>query len=223
MNTKDAYLIRNVFSWLRSNQPTKKLTQAQVDAANQAIENMGLEAYMDMIGFDYKTFNDRVQQTNTTAKVGFRDMSDNAYKLIMQFEGFRNKAYKDTAGIWTIGYGTIRYPNGVKVKAGDTCTKEQAEAWLRSDCKWVEATLDKYVRYSKITQNQFDALASFVYNVGAGAFASSTMLTLLNQGNIQSAASQFSRWVNSGGRRTQGLVNRRKEERALFLTKDSVK
>lgn len=86
----------------------------------------------------------------------------------------------------------------------------------QNDCKWVDACLDKCVKV-KVSQNQFDALASFVYNVGETAFVKSTMLVLLNQGNFTGAANQFDRWVFDNGKRIPGLVNRRSAEKKLFL------
>ena len=136
---------------------------------------------------------------------------------IRGFEGFRDKAYLDTGSVPTIGFGTIKYPNGQPVKMGDTCTRVQAEEWLKNDCKWVDACLDKYVKV-KVTQNQFDALASFVYNVGETAFVKSTMLAVLNQGNYIAAANQFDRWIFDNGKRINGLVNRRAAEKKLFLS-----
>lgn len=88
--------------------------------------------------------------------------------------------------------------------------------WLKNDCKWVDACLDKYVKVPT-TQNQFDALASLVYNIGETAFVKSTLLNLLNQSAYQKAADQFDRWVFDNGKKIQGLVNRRKKEKESFL------
>ena len=76
------------------------------------------------------------------------------------------------------------------VVKGDVCTQSETEQWLKNDCKWVDACLDKNIKVN-LNQNQFDALASFVYNIGETAFVKSTMLTLINQNNLTSAASQF--------------------------------
>lgn len=191
-----------VYSWLRA-MSGGKLTQAQVDAGDRIIGELGLSVFAQLIGF-------------TGGISGTYDISENGYAIIREFEGFRNKAYKDTGGVWTIGYGTIKYPNGISVKSGDTCTQKQAEEWLKSDCKWVDACLDKMIKVS-IRQNQFDALASFVYNIGETAFKNSTLLTLLNKGDYIGAANQLDRWVNDNGKRIQGLVNRRAKEKQLFL------
>ena len=183
------------------------LTENQVIAGDKIIATNGLNTFAQLIGFEIPTL----------SVTGYRDISEKGYAIIREFEGFKAEAYLDTGGVWTIGFGTIKYPNGQRVKKGDTCTREQAEQWLKNDCKWVDACLDKYVT-AKTTQNQFDALASFVYNIGETAFAKSTMLTLLNQNNFTAAANQFDRWVFDNGKRITGLANRRTKEKALFLS-----
>ena len=214
----DETLLKNIFSWLRANS-SGKLTQAQVDSANATIEKVGVETFAKAIGFDLNSYLERSIPKERNATSGYLDISERGFDLIKKFEGLKLKAYKDSAGIWTIGYGTIRYPNGKPVRQGDTCTQAQANEYMKHDCRWVEATLDKHIKNARLNQNQFDALASFVYNVGENAFAKSTMLSLINKNNLTSAASQFDRWVNAGGRRIQGLVNRRNSEKALFLSK----
>lgn len=198
--------IAQAYSWLRA-MSGGKLTDKQVIAGDKIIATNGLNTFAQLIGFEIPTL----------SVTGYRDISEKGYAIIREFEGFKAEAYLDTGGVWTIGFGTIKYPNGQRVKKGDTCTREQAEQWLKNDCKWVDACLDKYVT-AKITQNQFDALASFVYNIGETAFAKSTMLTLLNQNNFTAAANQFDRWVFDNGKRITGLANRRTKEKALFLS-----
>lgn len=136
--------------------------------------------------------------------------------LICEFEGKRLSAYDDGVGIWTIGFGTIKYPNGTRVKKGDTCTLEQAKEYMRHDLIEFEHTVNGSVKVS-LTQNQFDALVSLAYNIGSNAFKSSTLVKKLNAGDYQGAADQFNVWVNAGGKRMQGLVNRRAKEKELFL------
>jgi lysozyme len=139
--------------------------------------------------------------------------SDDGIALIQEFEGCVLRAYPDPASggdPWTIGYGHTR-----GVKPGDSCTREQAMAWLREDVGWAEAAVDADVRVP-LDQHQFDALVSFAYNLGAGALASSTLLKLLNGGNAVAAAQQFGRWVNGPNGPMPGLVRRRGAERALF-------
>ncbi|NAR87487.1 lysozyme [Acinetobacter haemolyticus] len=207
MSIDQSQQIAQAYSWLRA-MSGGKLTQSQVDAGDQIISKNGLETFASLINF----------KLDTTAVTGLRDISEKGYEIIREFEGFRSTAYRDTGGVWTIGFGTIRYPNGTKVKQGDTCTRGQAELWLKNDCLWVDACLDKYVKV-KVSQNQFDALASFVYNVGETQFIKSTMLSLINQNNLTAAANQFDRWIFDNGKRIQGLANRRAKEKALFLKK----
>jgi len=98
---------------------------------------------------------------------------------------------------------------------GDTITKERAEELLREDVKRFEGYVDRLVKVP-LTQGQYDALVSFVYNLGPGALERSTLLDQLNRGDYDSAAEQFGRWVFAGGKTLAGLVRRRAAERALF-------
>lgn len=135
--------------------------------------------------------------------------------LICGFEGLELKAYDDGVGVWTIGYGTTSI-NGVKVKKGDTCTTEQAKAYLAQDLKKFESAVNTAVKVP-LNQNQFDALVSLTYNIGSGAFKDSTLLKKLNAKDYKGAAAQFPRWNRGGGRVLNGLVKRRKIEMELFL------
>ncbi|WP_353164164.1 lysozyme [Acinetobacter guillouiae] len=140
--------------------------------------------------------------------------SANGINLICGFEGLELKAYDDGVGVWTIGYGTT-IVNGIKVKKGDICTVEQAKSYMAQDLKKFESAVDTSVKVT-ITQNQFDALVSLAYNIGTGAFKSSTLLKKLNAKDYKGAAAQFDRWNRAGGKVMQGLVNRRAKERKLF-------
>jgi len=136
--------------------------------------------------------------------------------LIKEFEGLRLNAYLDPVGIPTIGYGTIRYPDGSKVRMGDRITEAQAEDYLLDHVESsVVAKIDPLIQVP-LTENQYNALVSFVYNVGIGAFQRSTMLRKLNSGDYIGAAFEFPRWKLAGGKILAGLVRRRKAERALF-------
>ena len=135
--------------------------------------------------------------------------------LICSFEGLRLNAYDDGVGVWTIGFGTTIYPNGIKVKRGDTCTTEQAKAYMAHDLKKFESAVNSAVTLP-INQNQFDALVSLAYNIGTNAFKNSTLVKKLNTGDIRGAAAQFDVWNKGGGKVMQGLVNRRAVERKLF-------
>ncbi|MEG0487220.1 MAG: lysozyme [Acinetobacter sp.] len=137
--------------------------------------------------------------------------------LICSFEGKRLTSYDDGVGVWTIGFGTTVYPNGIRVKKGDTCSEAQAKAYMAYDLKKFEAAVNMAV-IVQLNQNQFEALVSLAYNIGAGAFSQSTLVKKLNANDIRGAADQFDVWVNAGGKRIQGLVNRRAKEKALFLS-----
>ncbi len=139
--------------------------------------------------------------------------SDNGINLIKKFEGLKTKAYKCPAGIWTIGYG-----HTAGVKSTDTCTIEQATNYLKTDVKTAENAIEKYVKV-ELNQNQFDALVSFIYNVGSVAFRKSTMLKFINNSHFPLAAGQFDLWIYSKGEKLEGLVTRRKAEKELFLRK----
>jgi lysozyme len=130
--------------------------------------------------------------------------------LTERFEGLRLKAYQDSAGIWTIGYG---HTGGVS--PGDTCTGEQAEQWLAEDVKTAEDAVNRLVKVP-LAQDQFDALVDFVYNVGEGNFAHSTMLRLLNAGDHQAASQEFVKWDLAGGVQVAGLLRRRMAEQEVF-------
>jgi len=149
-----------------------------------------------------------------------------AEELIKKFEADDiNKylnAYLDPVGIPTIGYGsTYNYDAKRKVRLGDSITQEKAIEWLRRETKSIVPKIKALVKVP-INQNQLDSLTSFVYNVGIGAFQSSTLLRLLNSGAPKDqVAAQFERW-NKGTVRGEkvvlpGLTRRRKEEKALFL------
>lgn len=146
-------------------------------------------------------------------------LSDIGLQLIQGFEGFhraldggeRAQAYRDAVGVLTIGWGHTR-----TVKSDDmTITRAQAEDLLRSDVSSAEAAVNKAVKVS-LNQNQFDALVSFVFNLGEGNFRKSTLLKKLNNGNYAEVPSELLRWVNAGGKPLPGLVRRRKAEATLF-------
>lgn len=143
-------------------------------------------------------------------------LSNNGMKLLEQFEGLRLEAYLDSAGIYTIGFGTIKYPDGSKVKKGDKITKAQAKQYKLHDLKEFESIVNTSVTVP-LSQNQYDALISLSYNIGSGAFKNSTLLKKLNSGDYKGAAEQFLAWNKAGGKKVQGLVNRREAEQKLFL------
>lgn len=133
--------------------------------------------------------------------------------LIKQFEGLKLKAYLDIVGVPTIGFGST----GPDIKIGMTWTPEQCEERLKKDLEKFENAINSAVK-APLTQNQFDALVCFTYNVGSGAFTGSTLLKLLNKSeSITKVADQFLRWNKAGGKEVAGLTRRRTAERELFL------
>ena len=131
--------------------------------------------------------------------------------LTEQFEGCRLTAYQDQVGVWTIGYGHT----GPEVCAGLSVTQEQASALLQKDVSSAADFVNKSVMVA-LTQEEFDALVDFVFNLGAGAFQKSTLLHLLNAGDFAAAAAQFAVWDRAGGAVVAGLLRRRQAETALF-------
>lgn len=145
--------------------------------------------------------------------------SQTGIDLIKSFEGCRLKAYKDAAGIPTIGWGTIRYPSGRRVQMGETITQEQADDYLEYEVNMKAGAVREYVRDVCLRQNQFDALVSFAYNVGTGALGKSTLLKKLKVNpNDPSIRTEFLKWVNAGGKKLKGLVRRREKEAALYFS-----
>lgn len=136
--------------------------------------------------------------------------------LIKKYEGFRGSAYLDPVKIPTIGYGATYYQNGRKVKMGDVITKKEAEKLLLDTVSNFATEVSALVTVP-LSGNQFSALVSFAFNVGIGAFKTSTLLQLLNKGKYGLAANEFLRWDRAGNRVLAGLTKRRKEESDLFL------
>lgn len=140
------------------------------------------------------------------------EISNRGIELIKKFEGLRLTAYRCSAGVLTIGYGHTR-----GVKAGDLITARQADEFLREDVRSAELVVNLDVKVW-LSQGQFDALVSFVFNLGAGNFVKSTLLRKLNDGNYVGAADQFGRWIYAGKTELPGLIRRRAAERELFLS-----
>lgn len=143
--------------------------------------------------------------------------SKNGLELIKKYEGLRLDAYKDPAGILTIGYGHTK-----TVKPGMTINKEMAELLLKMDVMDAENAVRELVDV-ELNQNQFDALVSFTFNIGRRNLERSTLLKLLNAGKILEAGEEFMKWTKArqpgGLKELPGLVKRRAEEKALFLSK----
>nr|DAP91198.1 MAG TPA: Lysozyme [Caudoviricetes sp.]DAW74724.1 MAG TPA: Lysozyme [Caudoviricetes sp.]DAX93205.1 MAG TPA: Lysozyme [Caudoviricetes sp.] len=142
-------------------------------------------------------------------------ISENGIEFIRQLEGEKLTAYPDIVGIWTIGVGHTGFVDGKPVARGMAITKEKSKEILTADLKRFESAVNDAVKVT-LTQNQFDALVSLAFNIGEGAFARSTLVNKLNAGDKKGAAEQFLVWKNAGGRVSQGLLNRRQKEKAMF-------
>lgn len=132
------------------------------------------------------------------------------FDLVAEFEGLKLEAYPDPGGVWTIGRGHTR-----DVKPGMCCTVAQADEWLVEDLDETARLVSAAVRVP-LTQPQFDALASFAFNVKG--WSGSTLLLLVNEGKYVAAAEEFPKWDHCDGREVAGLLRRREREQALFLS-----
>ena len=130
------------------------------------------------------------------------------------FESCKLTAYQDSVGVWTIGWG-----HTAGVKKGDNWTQDEADDILLNDLEKFEGYVNQYVKVP-LTQNQFDALVSWTFNLGPGNSKSSTMLTKLNEKNYDEVPSQMKRWNKAGGKVLRGLERRRNAETAMFSGKD---
>ncbi len=157
----------------------------------------------------------------STSLINTYELSSNGLQFIAMHEGFRPQLYDDAGGHCTIGYGHLVHTgtcNGgepADFKAGITQT--QGIEILNSDVQIaVKAVNSKVI--VQLNQNQFDAMVSFTFNIGAGGFSGSTVLNVLNAGKYENVPTELNRYVKSGGKQIQGLVNRRKDEGVLFMT-----
>ena len=152
-------------------------------------------------------------------------MSEQALELLKQWEGFETKVYNDSAGLPTIGVGHLITASeqtsgaivitGLSVQYADGLTDQQVVDLLGQDVQPAEQAVNGGVQVA-LAQNQFDALVSFTFNVGAGAFNSSTLLKVLNQGHYDQVPDQLRRWNKAGGQVVKGLVTRRENEVKLW-------
>ena len=145
-------------------------------------------------------------------------VSKQGIDLIAKWEGFRAKPYNCPAGVPTIGYGNTTYLDGTKVTLQDPEISEcEARNLLELTANKFGQQVDERVGQS-LTQHQFDALVSFAYNVGIGAFSRSTLLKKVNANPCDaSIEKEFKRWTRSNGKVLKGLVKRRAEEANLYL------
>lgn len=151
-------------------------------------------------------------------------ISVNCIKLGEHFECSGNvnnpkflHAYQDTGKVWTIGIGTIRYPNGQRVKPGDAITVEQAYQFYQNDLSAIIPVVDAFTT-DAVSQQQFDALVDFTYNNGIGAYKNSTLRKVINNNpnDYEAIVTQFLRWKYDDGVEQPGLLRRRKAEAYLY-------
>jgi len=135
--------------------------------------------------------------------------------LIKQYEGFSAEAYKCPAGKLTIGYGHVILPH----ESFGVIDKMIGEIYLKQDVEKAEGAVKRLVSAS-LNSNQFSALVSFVFNLGSGNFAESTMRLLINQGLFRKVPAEFGRWIHTNGEPLRGLIKRRADEACLFLEKE---
>jgi lysozyme len=136
--------------------------------------------------------------------------SERCIAQIKHFEGFRPTPYRDSVGVLTIGYGETRHITPV-----DAITESEADLMLRAHCAELGSEISALVHVS-LTQGQTDALIDFAYNLGAAALGKSTLLEKLNEGDYETAANEFDRWIHADGKVLPGLVRRRRIEREWF-------
>lgn len=138
-------------------------------------------------------------------------VSDDLLHALKRFEGFRVKAYRCPAGVWTCGYGHTR-----GVTARTVCNEAKAMEWLRKDLEPIESFLSAIPEVCK-SQGRFDACADFCFNLGTGAFKGSTLFKLIQKKASESAIqAEFLKWVYAGGRPLEGLKTRRRWEAGRF-------
>ena len=134
--------------------------------------------------------------------------------LIKKFEGLELEAYKCAAGVWTIGYGHTK-----DVQEGDVWSESHADHMLEVELEEFEGYINNNVTVA-LSQNQFDALVSWVYNLGPANLKASTMLKVLNSGDYEGVPAQIKRWNKAGGKVLEGLIRRREAEALLFVGRD---
>ena len=145
-----------------------------------------------------------------------RQISQHGLAKLKQWEGLKTKAYKDAGGVWTIGYGHTAMAGSPQPYQGQVITAVEAESILLKDLTQYEAAIENNVNV-KLNDNQFAALVSFAFNVGIHAFKNSTLLKKLNQGNFDAVPTELMKWTKAGGKKIQGLVNRRRAEGYLWM------
>lgn len=145
------------------------------------------------------------------------NISKKGIDLIVRFEGIKLKAYLCPANVWTLGIGSTYHIDGTRVKQGDSCTSDGAYTLFNHTIMTYEHAVQSLVT-SIINQDQFDALVSFVYNLGKTNFAKSTLLKKINANpSDQSIRAEFLKWNKANKKVLAGLTNRRQAEASLYF------
>ncbi|MGP5435706.1 lysozyme [Psychrobacter alimentarius] len=208
------------FNWLREQQDDNKLSQNMVNGANEMLALMDVEALKDALskvnGWSVFNSND-----------GMR-LSDVGSKVINQFEGFRSSPYRDTKGVWTIGFGNTYYENGTSVKPTDPAIARERALELKRNvvnkdfAPAVNIMLADEIDKGWVTQNMFDMLISLGYNIGAATLATSTVIRKIRLNDKRGAADAlllFNKVRKNGRLEVEpGLNTRRNKERQIFLS-----
>jgi len=195
-----------------------RVYEMQDDQPIQVIETEGIvRSLIEALQFTQaETFTiartDAVPPEVPEPRAPIRKTNQEGLRLVKSFEGLYLEAYQDPVGVWTIGWGATK-----GIREGMKITVAQAEKMLQDELEEFEAAVADAVKV-QINDNQFSALVSFSYNLGARSLFESTLLQLLNQGKFQEAADQFPRWDKAGEQSLLGLSRRRRAERALFLS-----
>ena len=145
-------------------------------------------------------------------------LSSDGLTFIQSMEAWRSKPYQDEGGIWTVGYGHVIPIKILFNYMKRPLTKVEGVQLLASDVETAETLVTKLLPNMSLTQSQYDALVSFVFNIGGYAFSISTLRRLLQSGHLSAAAKEFDRWVYVKQVKSTGLVKRRRAERLLFDT-----
>ena len=146
-----------------------------------------------------------------------RHINERGIEIVKRFEGISTKSYLCPANVWTVGYGATRSSSGGPIDLDmEPITEAEAETLLIRDLESSEGWVRRLIK-TALTENQYSALTSFTFNVGAGALQRSTLRMKLNRGEFQNAADEFPKWKFANKRILAGLVRRRAAERALFL------
>lgn len=193
---------------LEGDQPIKLFdTQEEINALFQIIEFSRATTYK------LAAADEAFPEVGIAQRRSSQQINPTGIQLLTSFEGCELTAYQDSVGVWTIGYGHTK-----DVHPGMKITQAEAEKFLKQDLATFEDAVADAVEV-EINADQFSALVSFAYNLGAGSLFEPTLLRVLNKGDFQAAANEFPKWNKAGGQALLGLTRRRLAERALFLSR----